>query len=100
MERSPFGTLSDAIATFESDNHSQEQDLVLLPPPIDGYTSDEKVGDDDIGYAGNIELPGNVAGAIKIHRRPVDSDSDTDEENNPSAKSNAKNSYQSFFIQA
>ena len=90
MERSPFGTLSDAIAAFESDNHFQEQDLVLLFPPTDGYASDEEVGDDDIGYARNIELPGDVAGTIEIRRRHVDSDCDSDEEDNPPVKSKAK----------
>ena len=48
MERSAFSNLSDAIAAFESDNYSQEQDLVLLPPPIDGYASHEEVGDNDV----------------------------------------------------
>ena len=90
MERSAFVTLRDKTAAFQSDNHSQEQDLVLLPPPTDGYASNEEVGDDDIGYAGNIELPGYVAGTIEIHRRHVESDSDTDEEDNPPVKSNAK----------
>ena len=74
--------------------------MVLLPPQTDGYAYDEEVGDDDIGYAGNIELPGDVAGTIEIHRRHGDSDSDTDKENNSPAKSNAKKRYQSFFIQA
>ena len=60
----------------------------------------EKDGDDDIGCAGNIEPPGDVAGTIEIHRRLIDSDSDTDEEDNPPAKSNAKKRYHSFFIRA
>ena len=90
MERSAFVTLRDKTAAFQSDNHSQEQDLVLLPPPTDGYASNEEVGDDDIGYAGTIELPGYVAGTIEIHRRHVESDSDTDKEDNPPVKSNAK----------
>ena len=60
----------------------------------------EKDGDDDIGCAGNIEPPGDVAGTIEIHRRLADSDSDTDEEDNPPAKSNAKKRYHSFFIRA
>ena len=72
MVRSAFSTLSDAIAVFESGNHSQEQDLVLLPPLTDGYVSDKEVRDDDIGYAGNIQLQGDVAGIIEIHRRHVD----------------------------
>lgn len=29
MERSAFVTLRDTIAAFQSDNHSQEQDLVF-----------------------------------------------------------------------
>ena len=74
--------------------------MVLLPPPTDGYASDKEVGDDDIGYAGNIELPGDVAGTIEIYRRHVDPDSDTDEEDNSLEKSNAKKKYQSFFVQA
>ena len=72
MERSAFDTLSDATAALEFDNHSQEQDLVLFSPPTDGYASKEEVGDDDIGYAENIELPGDIVGTIKIHRRLVD----------------------------
>ena len=99
MKKSAFGTLSDAIAAFESNNHSQEQDLVLLPPPPGRYASGE-VRDDDIGYAANIELPGDIAGTIEIHQKHVDSDSGTDEEENPPAKSNAKKRYQYFFIQA
>ena len=27
MERSAFGAVNDLVAAFESDNHSQEQDL-------------------------------------------------------------------------
>ena len=100
MERSAFGTLSDAFAAFESDNHSQEQDLALLHPPTDVYASNEEVGDDDIRYAGNIELPGDAAGTIEIHWRHVDSDSNTDDEDIPPAKSNTKKRYQSFFIKA
>ena len=68
MERSAFVSLRDKIAAFQSDNHSQEQDLVLLSPPTDRYASNEEAGYDDIGYAGNIELPGDVAGTIEIHR--------------------------------
>ena len=44
MERSAFGYLSVAIAAFEFDNHSQVQDLALLPPQTDGYASDEELG--------------------------------------------------------
>ena len=69
--------------------------MILLLPPTDRYASDEEVGDD----AGNIELKGDVAETIEIHRRHVDSDSDTDEKHNPPAKSNTKKRYQSFFIQ-
>ena len=60
----------------------------------------EKDGDDDIGCAGNIEPPADVAGTIEIHRRLVDSDSDTDEEDNPPAKSNAEKRYHSVIIRA
>ena len=73
--------------------------MVLLPPPPGKYASGE-VRDDHIGYAGNIEFPGEIAGTIEIHQRHVDSDSGTDEEENPPAKSNVKKRYQSFFIQA
>ena len=73
--------------------------MVLHPPPVDGYVSNEEVGDDHIGYAGNIKLKGDLAGTIEIYRRHADWDSDTDEEDNSPAKSNTKKRYQSFFIQ-
>ena len=60
--------------------------MALLPPPTDGYASDEEGVDDDIGYAENIELKGDLARTIEIHWRHVDSDSDTDEEDNPLPK--------------
>ena len=68
----------------------------MLPPPPGRYASGE-VRDDDIGYAANIELPGDIAGTIEIHQKHVDSDSGTDEEENSPAKSNAKKRYQYFF---
>ena len=60
------------------------------PPPTDGFASDEEVGDDDIGYAANIELPRDVAGTVELHRRLVESDSDTDEEDNPDGNNTKK----------
>ena len=74
--------------------------MVLLPPSADGYACNEEVGNNDIGYAGNIELSGDFAGTIEIHKRHLDSDSDTDEEDNSQVKSNAKKRNQSFENQA
>ena len=44
------------------------QDVVLLPPANDPYASDKEEGDDDIGLAGNINLPSDITGAVEIHR--------------------------------
>ena len=40
--------------------------------------SDEEVGDDDIGLAGNIDLPTDVTGVVEVHCANVDSDDDDD----------------------
>ena len=65
MNRNIFATLSEAIEEIEGNNYNHNQDLVLLhpsprppPPPTTNhpYTSDEGVGDDGIGLAGNLDL--------------------------------------------
>ena len=76
MERNIFETLHDAVEAVEEGYG--EQDLVLLPPPNDQYGSDEEVGDDDIGLAGNIDLPTDVTGVVEVHCANVDSDDDDD----------------------
>ena len=63
MVRRAFSTLSDAIAVFESDNHSQEQDLVLFPPLTDGYVSDKEVRDDDISMQGTFNFKETLLGS-------------------------------------
>ena len=45
----------------------------------DPYASDEEVGDDDIGFGGNLDLLANIAGAVEIHGAKW-SDSETDDE--------------------
>ena len=47
-----------------------------------------------------MEPPGDVPGTIEIHQRHADSDSGTDEEDNPLGKSNGKKRCKSFFVQA
>ena len=46
-------------------NHSQG--LVLLPQYNDPYAYDEEVTDDGIGLVGNIDLPVNFTGEVKLH---------------------------------
>ena len=65
MERNLFGTLAGAIEDIE--DRGGEHDVVLLPPANDPYASDEEVGDDDIGFGGNLDLTADVAGAVEIH---------------------------------
>ena len=65
MKRNFFDTLAEAIEDIE--DREGEHDVVLLPPANDPYASDEEVGDDDIGFAGNLDLPADVAGAVEIH---------------------------------
>ena len=64
MERNLFDTLAEAIEDIE--DREGEHD-VLLPPANDPYASDEDVGDDDVGFGGNLDLPADVAGAPEIH---------------------------------
>ena len=47
----------------------------MLHPANDYYTSDVEEGD-DIGLAGNINLPSDVTGAVEIHRDNEESDED------------------------
>ena len=45
----------------------------MLHPANDYYTSDVEEGD-DIGLAGNINLPSDVTGAVEIHSVNEESD--------------------------
>lgn len=74
MERNTFDTLDEAIEDIEGCEYSGPPDVVLLPPANDPYASHEEEGDDDIGLAGNINLPSDVTGAAEIHRDDEESD--------------------------
>ena len=76
MERNIFDTIDEAIEDIEAGEYSGPQDIVLLPPANDFYASDEEEGDDDIGLAGNINLPFAVTGVVEIHRDSEESDDD------------------------
>ena len=41
------------MAEATEDIEERKGEHVLLPPANDPYTSDDKVGDDDIGFGGN-----------------------------------------------
>ena len=71
-----FDTLDEAIEDIKGGEYSGPQDVVLLLPANDPYASDEEEGDDDIGLAGNINLPSDVTGAVEIHRDNEESDED------------------------
>ena len=74
MERNIFDTLDAAIENIVDDDYVGPQDVVLLPPSNDPYASDEEEGDDDIGLAGNLNLPSDVTGTIEIHRKADEDD--------------------------
>ena len=80
MERNIFQTLAEAIA--EAEDHDGIVDAVILPPSNNGYATDEEEGDDDIGLAGNLNLPNDVAGEMELmyHNSDNDSESDSDDE--------------------
>ena len=77
MERNLFDTLAGAIEDIE--DRESEHDVVLLFPANNPYTSDEEVGNDDIGFGGNLDLRADVADAVEIHGAES-SDSETDNE--------------------
>ena len=74
MERDIFDTLDAAVENIVDDDYTGPQDVVLLPPSNDPYASDEEEGDDDIGLAGNLNLPSDVTGTIEIHRNEGEDD--------------------------
>ena len=74
MERNIFDTLDAAIENIVDDDYVGPQDVVLLPPSNDPYASDEEEGDDDIGLAGNLNLPSDFTGTIEIHRKADEDD--------------------------
>ena len=49
--------------------------MALLPPSNNSFASDEEEGNDDIGLSGNINLPVDLSGIVKIH---TDGSDDTD----------------------
>ena len=73
-----FGTLAEAVDMV--DDNLDVADVVILPPDNDLYASDEEVGDDDIGIAGNLDLPGDVSGAVEIHATEFDNPSSDEED--------------------
>ena len=77
MERNLFDTLAGAIEDIE--DRESEHDVVLLPPANDPYASYEEVGNDDIGFGGNLDLRADVAGTVEIYGAES-SDSEIDDE--------------------
>ena len=63
MERNLFDTSAEAVEDIED----REGKHVLSPAANDPYASDEEVGEDDIAFGGNLDLPANVSGAVEIH---------------------------------
>ena len=90
MNRNIFDTLNEAIEDIEYSQYIGDQDLVILPPDNDPYASDEEVGDDNIGLAGNLDLPADVTGGLEIHRYDADDDKD-DEDVELNPKENKRN---------
>ena len=76
INRNKFATLSEAIEEIERCNFltcylevisNHNQDLVLLTQNNDPYAYEE-VRDDDIGLVGNLDLPANFTGEVKLHQ--------------------------------
>ena len=92
MNRNIFEILDAAIEEIEANNYLDTQDVVLLPPCDDPFASDEEEGDDDIGLAGNINLPTDVSGTVELQTKDSNVDSDSDDNNEqPQAKGNKRN---------
>ena len=65
----------------EAEDHDGIVDAVILPPWYpNGYAMDEEEGDDDIGLAGNLNLPNDVAGEIELMYDNSDNEIDSDDE--------------------
>ena len=90
MNRNIFSTLDEVIEEIESNNYTSTPDVVLLPPSNDPYASDEEEGDDDVGLAGNINLPGDVSGAIEVHNYDDSFDDSDNDETEPQPKGNRR----------
>ena len=71
-----YNTLLEAVDRAEDVGNA---DLVILPPDTDGYLTDEEAGDDDIGMAGNINLPADVPGSVEVHHEEDDEDTEIEE---------------------
>ena len=63
-----------------TNDYLDTQSVVLLPPSNDLFAADEEKVGDGIGLSGNINLPVDVSGIIKIYIDIDDSD-DTDMSN-------------------
>ena len=59
--------LDESIKEIETNDYLDTQNVVLLPPSNDPFTSDEEEGADDIGLSGNINLPINVSGIAEVY---------------------------------
>ena len=79
MEKNIFDTLDETIKDNKGGEYYGTQDVVLLPPANEPYASDEEEGDDDVGLAGNINLPSDGTGAVEFH---TDEESDDNESSN------------------
>ena len=79
MNGSIFSILDEIIKEIEANGYSDTQNVVLVPPSNDLFASDKEECDDDIGLSGNINLPVDVSGIVKIHS---DGSDDTDVSNN------------------
>ena len=55
-----------AEAIEDIEDREGKHNVVLLPQANDAYASDEKVGNDDIGFGSNLNLP-DVTGTVEIH---------------------------------
>ena len=54
--------------------------LFLLSPSNDPFAYAEEDGDDDIGLAGNLNLPADASGVVEIHHRYNDGNNKVDKE--------------------
>ena len=69
MNQNICATLIKAIEEIEGINFNHNQELLLLPPTIDPYASDEEIGVDDTGLDENLDQLAEITGKVELHQK-------------------------------
>lgn len=69
MNQNICATLIKAIEEIEGINFNHNQELLLLPPTIDPYASDEEIGVDDTGLDENLDQLAEITRKVELHQK-------------------------------